>query len=98
MKIEENLELFNKLKEEFKKKYGTKEIELHPHIQLARRDHDSGGEPYMTKLRINPNNGEEVSSVTFEDIVVSHCFGGIYGIDKVDEKRFVSVGEEQKRR
>ena len=58
MKIEENLELFNKLKEEFKKKYGTKEIELHPHVQLARRDHDSGGEPYMTKLRINPNNGE----------------------------------------
>ena len=44
----------------------------------------------------NPNNGEEVSSVTFEDIVVSHCFGGIFGIDKVDEKRFVSVGEDNK--
>ena len=44
----------------------------------------------------NPNNGPEVSSVTFENIVVSHCFGGIFGIDKVDEKRFVSVGEDNK--
>ena len=56
MKIEENLELFNKLKEEFKKKYGTKEVKLPKPIVL---DVDSmTGTSFLSKLRINPDTDE----------------------------------------
>ena len=56
MKIEENLELFNKLKEEFKKKYGTQEIKLPKPFVL---DVDSmTGTSFLSKLRINPDTDE----------------------------------------
>lgn len=56
MKIDENLELFNKLKEEFKKKYGTKEVKL-PNPIIIERDRECGN-AYLEKLRINPNTNE----------------------------------------
>ena len=56
MKIEENLDLFNKLKEEFKKKYGTKEVKLPKPFVL---DVDSmTGTSFLSKLRINPDTDE----------------------------------------
>ena len=52
MKIEENLELFNKLKEEFKKKYGTEEVKL-PNPIVLYTDRESGP-AFLDKLRISP--------------------------------------------
>lgn len=56
MKIEENLELFNKLKEEFKKKYGTQEVKL-PKPIVIEYDRECGT-ALLDKLRINPETDE----------------------------------------
>lgn len=56
MKIEENLELFNKLKEEFKKKYGTKEVKL-PNPIVLYSDRECGT-AFLNKLHINPETNE----------------------------------------
>ena len=51
MKIEENLDLFNKLKEEFKKKYGTQEVRV-PYTPIV--EVTSERNRYLTTLRIDP--------------------------------------------
>lgn len=56
MNIKENKEIFDKLKEEFKKQYGFQEVELLNPIVLE-RDQECGT-AYLQKLRINSETDE----------------------------------------
>jgi len=41
--------------------------------------------------KVQNNN---LSKLIFEDLIVTHRTGGIYGMDLIDEKRLVTVGED----
>ena len=55
MKIEENLDLFNRLKNEFKNRYGTEEVRV-PYTPIV--EVTSERNKYLTTLRINPLTDE----------------------------------------